>query len=92
MINDVIKPLNNPNVDIFELQRNFLHDILKLVIKQKQKEAIMAALITNNETIGLSNKGMDAKREMLMKTINYFYNLNNSIDNSIDNSMDNRIR
>lgn len=74
MINDVIKPLNNPNIDIFELQSNFFKNILNVVIKQEQKEAIMAALITDNETIGLSNKGMDAKREMLMKTVNYFYN------------------
>jgi len=74
MINDVIKPLNNPNIDIFELQSNFLKNILNVSIKQEQEEAIMAALITDNETIGLSNKGMDAKREMLMKTVNYFYN------------------
>lgn len=74
MINDVIKPLNNPNIDIFELQSNFLKNILNVFIKQEQKEAIMAALITDNETIGFSNKGMEAKREMLMKTVNYFYN------------------
>ena len=74
MINDVIKPLNNPNIDIFELQSNFLKNILNVFIKQEQTEALMAALITDNETIGLSNKGMDAKREMLMKTVNYFYN------------------
>lgn len=83
MINDVIKPLNNPNIDIFELQSNFLKNILNVFIKQEQKEAIMAALITDNETIGLSNKGMDAKREMLMKTVNYFYNNQASLQTGI---------
>ena len=83
MINDVIKPLNNPNVDIFELERNFFRNIFYLVIKQEQTEALMAALITDNETIGLSNKGMDAKREMLMKTVNYFYNNQASLQTGI---------
>lgn len=74
MINDVIKPLNNPNVDIFELERNFFKNIFNLVIKQEQTEALMAALITNNETIGFSNKGMEAKIEMVMRVANQFYN------------------
>lgn len=80
MINDVIKPLNNPNVDIFELERNFFKNIFNLVIKQEQTEALMAALITNNATIGLSNKGMDAKIEMVMRVANQFYNKQNKQD------------
>jgi len=83
MINEVINLLNNPRVSIFELERNFFKKIKYSNIDMNQIEAIMATMVTDNITIGLSNNGMNAMIEMAMQSANEAYsqiiNRNNTL-------------
>lgn len=69
-----IEKLNNPNVDIFELQTDFLNSIQNCVIDKDRLDLLMTTMITNQETIGLSNVGLDKKRQVFMNTADIFYN------------------
>lgn len=81
-----LEKLNNPNVDIYEIQKDFLNSISNCVLDKERLNSLMACMIMNQETIGLSNKGLENKQQMLKTASDIFYN-NKIQEISLSNGM-----